>query len=46
MIGNRIQSLFGSGSYPAAAALSVTLMVLILAMVLVYIRRSGTEELL
>ena len=46
MIGNRIQSLFGSGSYPAAAALSVTLMILILAMVLVYIRRSGTEELL
>ena len=46
MIGNRIQSLFGSGSYPAAAALSVTLMLLILAMVLVYIRRAGTEELL
>jgi len=46
MIGNRIQSLFGSGSYPAAAALSVTLMLLILAMVLVYIRRAGTDELL
>lgn len=46
MIGNRIQSLFGSGSYPAAAALSVTLMVLILAMVMAYIRRAGTEELL
>jgi len=46
MIGNRIQSLFGSGSYPAAAALSVTLMLAILAMVLVYIRRAGTDELL
>jgi spermidine/putrescine transport system permease protein len=46
MIGNRIQSLFGAGSYPAAAALSVTLMLLILAMVMVYIRRAGTEELL
>jgi hypothetical protein len=29
-----------------AAALSVTLMLLILAMVMVYIRRAGTEELL
>ena len=46
MIGNRIQSLFGSGSYPVAAALSVTLMFMILALVLVYIRRAGTEELL
>jgi len=46
MIGNRIQSLFGAGSYPAAAALSVTLMLLILAMVMVYIRRAGTDELL
>ena len=46
MIGNRIQSLFGAGSYPAAAALSVTLMLLILAMVMFYIRRAGTEELL
>jgi spermidine/putrescine transport system permease protein len=46
MIGNRIQSLFGSGSYPVAAALSVTLMFMILALVLVYIRRAGTDELL
>ncbi len=46
MIGNRIQGLFGAGDYPAAAALSVTLMVLIVAMVMVYIRRAGTEELL
>jgi spermidine/putrescine transport system permease protein len=46
MIGNRIQGLFGAGDYPFAAALSVTLMVMILAMVIVYIRRAGTEELL
>ena len=45
MIGNRIQGLFGAGDYPAAAALSVTLMLLIVAMVLLYIRRAGTEEL-
>jgi spermidine/putrescine transport system permease protein len=46
MIGNRIQGLFGAGDYPFAAALSVTLMVMILLMVIVYIRRAGTEELL
>jgi spermidine/putrescine transport system permease protein len=46
MIGNVIQNLFDGGSYPEAAALSVTLMVAIVVMVLVYIRRSGTEELL
>ena len=46
MIGNRIQGLFESGAYPAAAALSVTLMVLIVAMVMVYIRRAGTQDLL
>ena len=46
MIGNRIQGLFESGSYPAAAALSVTLMVLIVVMVIAYIRRAGTEDLL
>jgi spermidine/putrescine transport system permease protein len=46
MIGNRIQGLFGAGDYPFAAALSVTLMVMIVAMVIVYIRRAGTEELL
>ena len=46
MIGNRIQGLFGAGDYPFAAALSVTLMVMILVMVIVYIRRTGTEELL
>ena len=46
MIGNVIQNLFDGGSYPEAAALSVTLMVAIVVMVLPYIRRAGTEELL
>ncbi|CAN5887193.1 ABC transporter permease subunit [soil metagenome] len=46
MIGNVIEARFKVGDYPAAAALSVTLMVVIVAMVAVYIRRAGTEELL
>ena len=47
MVGNVIQSLFtDGGNYPAAAALSVILMLLIVAMVLFYVRRAGTEELL
>ena len=47
MIGNVIQSLFtDANDYPAAAALSMILMLLIVAMVLVYVRRAGTEELL
>ncbi|QCW51295.1 ABC transporter permease [Nocardioides dongxiaopingii] len=47
MIGNVIQSLFtDANDYPAAGALSVILMTMILAMVLVYVRRAGTEELL
>ena len=47
MVGSVIQSLFtDANDYPAAAALSMILMVLIVAMVLVYIRRAGTEELL
>lgn len=47
MVGSVIQSLFtDANDYPAAGALSVTLMVLIVAMVLVYVRRAGTEELL
>ena len=45
MIGNVIQNLFDGGSYPEAAALSVTLMAAIVVMVLVYINRAGTEEL-
>ncbi len=45
MIGTVIQKLFDGGSYPEASALSVILMVIIVALVLVYIRRSGTEDL-
>ncbi len=45
MIGNVIQYLFNGSSYPEAAALSVTLMAVIVVLVLVYIRRAGTEEL-
>ncbi|GAB2865017.1 ABC transporter permease [Nocardioides pacificus] len=45
MIGTEIQGLFFAGDYPTASALSVSLMVLIVVMVFVYVRRSGTEEL-
>jgi spermidine/putrescine transport system permease protein len=47
MIGNVIQSQFTDAhNYPVAGALSMILMLLIVAMVLVYVRRAGTEELL
>ncbi|MCE1178764.1 MAG: ABC transporter permease [Micrococcales bacterium] len=48
MVGNVIESQFFKvlGGFPLAAALSFTLMALILALVFVYIRRFGTEELL
>ncbi|WP_062294089.1 ABC transporter permease [Demequina phytophila] len=47
MVGNVIQSLFTTqGNYALAGALSVSLMVIIVAMVLVYVRKAGTEELL
>ncbi|MBC9732237.1 ABC transporter permease [Nocardioides marmotae] len=47
MVGGVVQSLFtDANDYPAAAALSMVLMVLIVVMVLVYVRRAGTEELL
>ena len=47
MVGTKIQGLFtNANDYPTAAALSVILMVLIVAMVLVYVRRAGTEDLL
>lgn len=46
MVGNEVQDLFASGSVPEAASLSVMLMALIVVMVLVYVRRAGTEELL
>jgi spermidine/putrescine transport system permease protein len=45
MIGNDIQRLFSAGAYPTAAALSVTLMAAIVVLVLLYVRRTGTEEL-
>ena len=46
MVGNEIQDLFTSaGDYAEAGALSVILMVIIVAMVLVWIRTSGTEDL-
>jgi spermidine/putrescine transport system permease protein len=46
MVGNVIQNLFtDANDYPAAGALSVILMLLIVVMVMTYIRRAGTEEL-
>jgi spermidine/putrescine transport system permease protein len=46
MVGNKIENLFTtSGDYAAAGALSMILMVLIIGMVMVYLRTSGTEEL-
>ena len=46
MVGNVIQELFTStGDYAAAGALSVILMGIIIAMVMFYIRTSGTEDL-
>ncbi len=47
MVGNKIQQLFTTASdYPHASALSVILMALIVVMVLMYVRKAGTEELL
>ncbi|MFG2038375.1 ABC transporter permease [Dactylosporangium sp. NPDC048998] len=47
MIGNVIQSKFLKvGDYPAAAALSFTLMAAILVLVFVYVKRAGTDEVL
>ncbi|MBM7519983.1 ABC transporter permease [Nocardioides nitrophenolicus] len=46
MVGNVIQNLFTStGDYATAGALSVILMAIIVAMVMVYIRTAGTEDL-
>jgi spermidine/putrescine transport system permease protein len=47
MVGNVIDSQFNKvvGGYPIAAALSFTLMAMILILVFLYIRRAGTEEL-
>ena len=46
MVGNEIQDLFAAGDYPTASSLSITLMVAIVVLVVVYVRRAGTEELL
>jgi spermidine/putrescine transport system permease protein len=47
MVGGVIQNLFTEANdYPAAAALSMIMMLGILVMVLFYVRRAGTEELL
>ncbi|MDH3307813.1 MAG: ABC transporter permease [Acidimicrobiia bacterium] len=47
MMGNVIQSKFlVIIDYPAAAAISFTLMAIIVTMVIIYVRRVGTEELL
>jgi spermidine/putrescine transport system permease protein len=47
MIGNRIQSAFlTEHNYPLAASLSVILMVVVVLMVVAYVRRAGTEDLL
>jgi spermidine/putrescine transport system permease protein len=46
MIGSEIQNLFTAAQdYPTAGALSVLLMVLIVAMVIGYVRKAGTEDL-
>jgi spermidine/putrescine transport system permease protein len=47
MVGNAIESNFLIiNNYPAAAAMSIILMAAILVMVIAYIKRSGTEDLL
>ncbi|MBO1900811.1 ABC transporter permease [Leucobacter weissii] len=47
MIGNVIESNFlQTQNYPLAAGLSIMLMLIILVMIVVYVRRSGTEDLL
>jgi spermidine/putrescine transport system permease protein len=47
MLGNVIQDLFANvGDYPAAAALSMTLMILIVGMVIYYMQKVSTDELL
>jgi spermidine/putrescine transport system permease protein len=46
MVGNDIQNLFTTvNDYAAAGALSVILMAIIVALVIVFVRRAGTEEL-
>jgi spermidine/putrescine transport system permease protein len=46
MVGNRIQAAFlTERNYPLAASLSLLLMFIVVVMVVVYVRRSGTEDL-
>ena len=46
MVGNRIQAAFlTEHNYPLAASLSLLLMALVVALVVLYVRRSGTEDL-
>jgi spermidine/putrescine transport system permease protein len=46
MVGNKIQAAFlTEHNYPLAATLSIILMAIVLVMVIVYVRRAGTEEL-
>ncbi|QIK62484.1 ABC transporter permease [Leucobacter viscericola] len=47
MVGNVIESNFlQTQNYPLAASLSIVLMVVILVLIIAYVRRSGTEDLL
>lgn len=47
MVGNRIQAAFlTEHNYPLAASLSLILMLVVVAMVVAYVRRAGTEDLL
>jgi spermidine/putrescine transport system permease protein len=46
MVGNRIQAAFlTEHNYPLAASLSLILMVIVVIMVIAYVRRAGTEDL-
>ena len=45
MIGNDINDLFKASVIPTASALSVTLMAAIILVVMLYIRKAGTEDL-
>lgn len=47
MVGNRIQSAFlTEHNYPLAASLSLILMAMVVVMVVAYVRRAGTEDLI
>ncbi|MGH3333442.1 MAG: ABC transporter permease [Nocardioidaceae bacterium] len=46
MVGNRIQAAFlTEHNYPLAASLSIILMLVVMVMVILYVRRAGTEDL-